>query len=179
MCRPSRERQRAAEVGELRKSNIHVPRAQSPQILTSGRVARGTSSRGRSSPRLGPPCMAPGTCLKLPTPSLTGNGLFSCLRAAEGDRGVSKERSGGIAGLSARGLPIACPTTARRASAGTSSIQPARSGIHASLGLRRRAGPTRWVEERAVKQQPELGRSSAAPLIAMPAGLRKRRESRI
>jgi hypothetical protein len=70
----------------------------------------------------------------------------SCLRAAAGDRRVSKERSGGIAGLSARGLPIACPTTARRASAGTSSIQPARSGIHASLALRRRAGPARRVE---------------------------------
>ena len=166
MCRPSRERQRAAEVGELRKSNIHVPRAQSPQILTSGRVARGTSSRGRSSPRLGPPCMAPGTCLKLPTPSLTGNGLFSCLRAAAGDRGVSKERSGGIAGLSARGLPIACPTTARRASTAVpwTAMPGSRAGL--SLAIRRRWGT---MGRRQSRHGPSAASSWAGELQSRPA----------
>ena len=57
----------------------------------------------------------------------------SCLRAAAGDRRVSKERSGGIAGLSARGLPIACPTTARRAS--TAVPWTAMPGSRAGLSL--------------------------------------------
>ena len=59
----------------------------------------------------------------------------SCLRAAAGDRRVSKERSGGIAGLSARSLPIACPTTARRASTAVpwTAMPGSRAGL--SLGL--------------------------------------------
>ena len=88
--------------------------------------------------RLGPPCMASGSCLKLPSLSLTKRGVFN--RACEQQREireVSKERSGGTAGLSARGLPRACPTTARRASTAVpwTAMPGSRAGL--SLALRR------------------------------------------
>ena len=59
----------------------------------------------------------------------------SCLEQQREIREVSKERSGGTAGLSARGLPRACPTTARRASTAVpwTAMPGSRAGL--SLGL--------------------------------------------
>ena len=51
--------------------------------------------RGRSSRRLGPPCIAPSLCLKLPTPSLMANGPLNRAWCSSG-------RSGGQQGAKRR-----------------------------------------------------------------------------
>ena len=133
--RPSRERKRAAEEGECRKSNIHVLCGPSPRPLTSGQLVRRRSPGATKVPEAGSAVHGVRLVLEVAVALVDEEGrVQSCLRAAAGDPVVSKERSGGIDGLSARGLPRARAATDQRAIAGTSSPSRPGSGIYAALG---------------------------------------------
>ena len=106
-----------------------------PRPLTSGQLVRRRSPGATKVPEAGSAVHGVRLVLEVAVALVDEEGrVQSCLRAAAGDPVVSKERSGGIDGLSARGLPRARAATDQRAIAGTSSPSRPGSGIYAALG---------------------------------------------
>ena len=101
-----------------------------PRPLTSGQLVRRRSPGATKVPEAGSAVHGVRLVLEVAVALVDEEGrVQSCLRAAAGDPVVSKERSGGIDGLSARGLPRARAATDQRAIAGTSSPSRPGSGI--------------------------------------------------
>ena len=109
-----------------------------PRPLTSGQLVRRRSPGATKVPAAGSAVHRVRLVLEVAVALVDEEGrVQSCLQQQREIREVSKERSGGTAGLSARGLPRACPTTARRASTAVpwTAMPGSRAGL--SLALRR------------------------------------------